>query len=153
MATQVRCPNCGGYKINSKKIRMDPRTGNSIAPKFIKVILYLGLPFLGLFIVVGLLAIISQVFLGGDFSIDIFMFLLGVVGLIFFIASIKALRIYSQTEKLAYILYKFNCILCGYIWDWQMGEKWPEVHVRPDLIAKGEQRIEEERLQRDPRLR
>jgi predicted RNA-binding Zn-ribbon protein involved in translation (DUF1610 family) len=40
--------------------------------------------------------------------------------------------------------YSYSCTLCGYQWSWQLGTPWPSVTVRPDLIAKGEQRLEKE---------
>ena len=39
----------------------------------------------------------------------------------------------------------FNaCYLCGYKWEWQVGTPEPSINVRPDLMAKGEQRLREE---------
>lgn len=40
--------------------------------------------------------------------------------------------------------YTYLCHLCGYQWVWQSDQPWPQVNVRPDLIAKGEQKLEEE---------
>jgi hypothetical protein len=39
-------------------------------------------------------------------------------------------------------VYSYLCDLCGYRWSWRKGaEPWPDGHVRPDLIAKGEQKL------------
>ena len=45
----------------------------------------------------------------------------------------------------------YKCDLCGYAWYWGPGHPLPSVNIRPDLIAKGEQRLreEEERRRRD----
>ena len=44
--------------------------------------------------------------------------------------------------------YYYSCALCGYQWSWQVGTPWPNVQVRPDLITKGEQRLQEEAAER-----
>lgn len=50
-------------------------------------------------------------------------------------------------------LYHYYCYLCGYKWAWETGTPTPQVNVRPDLIAKGEQRLEEERRRREEEYR
>lgn len=42
---------------------------------------------------------------------------------------------------------RYRCNLCGYIWEQKPGEKL-DVTVRPDLIAKGEQKLREEEEKR-----
>jgi len=42
----------------------------------------------------------------------------------------------------------YVCSLCGYRWKWLKDEPSPEVHIRPDLIAKGERRLQEEEATR-----
>ena len=46
---------------------------------------------------------------------------------------------------------EYRCDLCGYQWQWKPGTPYPSIRVRPDLIAKGEQKLreEEERRRRD----
>lgn len=143
MANQVQCPHCGGFKIDSKNFRIDPTTGNSIASGCGKFVLYFMLAVSG-YMMVGLF---------GAFIDQWGLALFGLGGLILFIFIITFLKKNRQAEKRAYTLFKYHCNLCGYNWDWRVGEMLPEVHVRPDLISKGEQRLEEERQQRDPRLR
>jgi hypothetical protein len=43
---------------------------------------------------------------------------------------------------------RFNCRLCGYQWSHLPGEPYPEIHVRPDLIALGQRRLQDEEKQR-----
>jgi transposase-like protein len=45
-------------------------------------------------------------------------------------------------------LYRYLCHLCGYRWTWRTGTPYPPVTVRPDLIAKGEQKLQEEEAAR-----
>jgi hypothetical protein len=44
--------------------------------------------------------------------------------------------------------YDYYCQLCGYRWTWRTGEPQPRINLRPDLIAKGNQRLEEEEKKR-----
>lgn len=41
-------------------------------------------------------------------------------------------------------VYRRTCESCGYEWTWKPGEPQPKVHVRPDLIQRGEQEPEAE---------
>lgn len=41
-------------------------------------------------------------------------------------------------------VYERTCLLCGYEWLWEPGEPQPKVHVRPDLIQLGAQRLAKE---------
>jgi hypothetical protein len=49
--------------------------------------------------------------------------------------------------------YKFQCAICGYNWDWYIGNPLPTVTVQPNLIAKGELRIQEEQEEERKRQR
>jgi hypothetical protein len=50
-------------------------------------------------------------------------------------------------------LHRYTCQLCGYSWDWKERTPLPEVTVRPDLIAKGVRKLEQEEEERRRRLR
>ena len=39
---------------------------------------------------------------------------------------------------------EYACRLCKHIWKWKPGTPYPEIHLRPDLIDKGEKRLKEE---------
>ena len=41
----------------------------------------------------------------------------------------------------------YKCHLCDYAWTWKPGTPSPEIHVRPDLIAKGEKKLRREAAQ------
>jgi len=54
---------------------------------------------------------------------------------------------YRKTDMIK--KYKHECLLDGYRWERREDEPPPEVHVRPDLIAMGEQRLAEERRRQE----
>lgn len=134
--SQVQCPNCGGYKTDAEKIRIDPKTGQ----KF---------DWIGCSQVTWLLVIVSALTTIGFvtnqgilIALALLLAFLGGPALAFWSGTKK-----SQAEKRAYDLYKYYCKLCGYRWEWRKGAPPPKVSVRPDLIQQGEQRLEEERRQ------
>ena len=46
-------------------------------------------------------------------------------------------------------VYSYLCDLCGYHWSWRKDvEPWPQVRVRLDLIARGEQKLQREAAER-----
>ena len=45
-------------------------------------------------------------------------------------------------------IFSYTCELCGYKWSWTSGNSWPTVHVRPNLIASGAQKLEDEEKRR-----
>ena len=54
----------------------------------------------------------------------------------------------ASLEKGRPIVHKYTCQLCGYQWNWQEGTPYPPVMVRPDLIANGVRKLEEEERRR-----
>ncbi len=47
-------------------------------------------------------------------------------------------------KKKKITMYKYECRLCGYKWTWRIDQPPPIAFgVRPDLIAKGEQKLKE----------
>ena len=40
--------------------------------------------------------------------------------------------------------YDFQCVICGYKWNWKEGDPLPQVTVRPDLIHMGEKKLQKE---------
>lgn len=67
------------------------------------------------------------------------------LGIPFFYAVAREAVFLGKRRKLVGQIHKYTCYLCGYEWTWKTGDPLPQVNVRPDLIAKGEQRLEEER--------
>ena len=147
MSTQVQCPNCGGYKTETVKVEdvsvkenvtSDERKKNTISwlkafPVYVAIALVLF--FLG--------GIIKDTDPSGSM-------LCGTFSIVFILIAVFMIP-YSMTRKTKKIrvgqIYSYYCYLCGYKWSWETGTPLPTVNVRPDLIASGEQRLEEEARQ------
>lgn len=134
MANQVQCPSCGGYKSDSTLTLIDPKTGKKVPSTTCG----------------GIILVIAIAFLGGqgiapfipsDFGIPFIVLTLAIV----LFLSYKIATTPTAAEKRATSHYKYHCNICGYKWEWHEGQPRPKVNVRPDLIAQGEQRLEEER--------
>lgn len=146
MSDQVQCPNCGGYKIDGKILRVDPSTGQVI--KYggcflvvITIMLYVGavqclwflLFFLG-----------EKIFSGVEINPAIGLLAIAATFVLPFFVVIPFYIERNAAKKRAYNLYVYHCNLCGYDWQWREGQPRPKVSVQPDLIEKGEQRLQEE---------
>ncbi len=135
MSNQAQCPNCGGYKTNQNVFQIDPTTGKQPSggfSLFLKSIIVL-------FVVFGVLSIVtSEEFLTKALIIAFPIFM--VFALWQGISNGKA-------KQRSYNLYKYQCNLCGYKWEWQHGQPLPKVKVQPDLIAKGEKLLAEKQQQ------
>jgi hypothetical protein len=138
MANQVQCPNCGGFKIDQNIYQIDPSTGKRIASGC-------GTWFLE-FVVSIVLGLIFSALTQNESMIIV------VVPLVFIPLYIWSEIKRSRAKARSYNIYNYECKLCGYKWAWREGTPLPIINIRPDLIAQGEQRLEEERRQRDPRL-
>ena len=144
MTNQIQCPNCGGYKVTSSKTPLQQKVALSESERrTMKILgLIIFLPMLGLSIFVCLAA---SIFVTGlDAGFYTFCTIITVASLAGLLGSLYQRNI----TKVVGHLHHFTCILCGYHWDWQEGQSWPKVHVDPDLIAKGEQRLKEEERRR-----
>ena len=53
-------------------------------------------------------------------------------------------RLFGTTNTPASGTCHFQCLLCEHEWDWEKGAPLPLIHHRPDLQARGEQRLKEE---------
>lgn len=133
MSNQVQCPNCGGYRVRevenvlgSGKWKKAERTRAFIAWMAMAVPV----------IVIGALIVNSS---PEELvpSITCGAILLAVPT--FLVLNKTATRIIGKVHR---------CDLCGYIWRQLFDEPSPPVTIRPDLIAKGEQRLKEEEHQR-----
>jgi len=120
--SQLQCPNCGGYKIST--------TANYVRKKPIPIWgKAIWIIFTQIFAFVGLIQI------GSD------SFSLWTVGILDLISIIYIVTF--KTKKTTG--YQFTCDLCGYKWDWLIGDPWPAVRVQPNLIATGAKRLEQQR--------
>lgn len=134
MANQTQCPNCGGYKTNQDIIQIDPTTGKQ--------------PSGGSFILKGAIILLIG---GGVLSmITSQEFVMKVLIIAFPVLMGYALwqGISSgKAKQRSYNLYKYQCDLCGYKWEWKQGQPLPKINVQPDLIAKGEKNLAERQKQ------
>ena len=128
---QVQCPNCGGYKIDEKAFVRKPKSGQLSFDQIALILLVsFGLGSWWLWKGNTLWGVLSIV--GGLISYTILLALLS-----------NRPSVYHRT-----------CMLCGYKWTWESGQPEPRIRVRPDLIQKGMQKLEEEeREEREERQR
>ena len=148
MSNQVQCPNCGGYKVNvqnktviaTEEKKQYTSFGGQLVAWFA----------IGIFVLWATISAISiSVSIVGEGSGVIIGVSCGVI-LILFLAFVRYRAVKKGTadwhlEKVPSIVkYDYRCEICGYNWTWQSDEPLPEVHVRPELIAKGAQKLKEE---------
>jgi len=140
MSNQVQCPNCGGYKTTSETTPITQKVSLSSSQR--KEQRKTGLTCLSL--LVGFTFIISL--LVGDWGIFTLIAAMVIVG-VPIVLLIESFQRNPMTTKTVGYVYHSTCLICGFHWDWREGQEKPEVHVRPDLIARGEQRLREEAQQ------
>lgn len=130
---QAQCPNCGGYKITYTDItRLVPATSKEKVKRIVRIQV--------------LVVVLCVIYVIGDsmnqllprLSVDWGCLSIAVV--LDFIISVWAFTRKSTKT----VGYRYSCELCGYQWDWYIGTPWPEVTTRPDLIAKGAQRLQQQ---------
>jgi len=128
----AQCPHCGGYRVTVETAHIT-RSGVEFKNVGCNTLFGLGL---GVFILICGGAVISN----GSYLGGCLVLLLGIaiiVGVV--MLHLKILSVATG--------YKYECLLCGKRWILNSGDDQPSVTVRPDLIARGEQRLEEERQQ------
>ena len=137
MSTQVQCPNCGGCRVETVN-KVDNKETNRQHVDVWGSIFVWGL----MFFFVG---IICSSYTAStwepNYTTAIIFTSLGVLAII-----VGWRRMNAERHKLIAHYYHV-CWLCGYRWNRRADEPLPEVSVRPDLIAKGEQRLREEARQ------
>ena len=153
MGDQVQCPNCGGYR--TETIRAEPIYGKLVPftdkekrARWFGWFLFggAGIPLL-LLMSCGLagLNLVGGGGLQGSitlFSLVCFPLFLALIwsGILYFLLF----KLSKGTRPVEATIYHYACWLCGYKWNWHLGTPMPEVRVRPDLIAKGEQHLREQ---------
>lgn len=142
MAEKVQCPNCGGYKTQVHTTVIDRKSG-----KPADQIGCLGWGLITLLIIGAVGYLIS----GGERVLSLASVILGIL-LAIFLHSLTLIRNDAKVRKANRIeKYDYTCDLCGYEWSRRADESLPPVTVRPDLIAKGAQKLEEEEEERKRR--
>lgn len=146
MADQVQCPNCGGYKVRVDDVQSSGQwegTGKAIPLKKTGCLFSFTLILFGLFFVYlslgenpnWVLMAIGAILIGGGLYV-------------FNLLRIARGDYVEQAKK-----YSYHCYLCGYQWTWRTDEPLPKGNIRPDLITKGEQKLEEERKRKEEEYR
>lgn len=137
MDGQVQCPNCGGYRVSTTtfwaggRLRRKPSTFGPYWAWF-QVLAGACMVIVGLVIALAASGDPMPLSLGIMFAaIGAFEIVMGVLGM-----NVKT----SHWNQ--------HCILCDYQWKERPGDPKPVVQVRPDLIQKGAQRLQEEDRQR-----
>jgi hypothetical protein len=137
MSEHVQCPNCGSYKVTTKsKIKgyaykprpMGTRIWMLNVAAFAGLHLLLMVELMYVFRVnLGLAAIVVAVF----------------AALILWEKGVR-----SRLFKRMYLdripvdgIYRHICVLCTHQWVWRTGTQKPEIHVRPELVLKGAERL------------
>jgi len=144
MSTQ--CPNCGGYKVSTTTTSVGENR------EFFSMIMDKRtlIPGIVIGLIVGVVATIrNPLEWAYTFCYPILIPILFAViaGFINGITS-RIKRQPNRFERLP-IVQDHNCALCGYQWRTGTGISSPKVTVRPDLIRRGAERLEEERRRRD----
>lgn len=141
MSTQVQCPNCGGYRVESVN-KVDNKETNRQHVDVWGTLFVWGL----IFLFGGILCpSFTELWTGGwdppNYTTATILTSLGIVGIV-----VGWRRMNAERHSLIAHYYHV-CWLCGYRWNRRADEPLPEVSIRPDLIAKGEERLREEARQ------
>ena len=144
---QVQCPNCGGYRVNEERVHTDPKTNRNVSES----------GGCGDWIRAFVAGVAAFFVIGGCIGGELFgvkttdasygtwvyatLFLSVALGIAALVITRRARR---AALARADTTYNYYCLLCGYRWSWRPGTPLPNVQVRPELIAKGEQKLAEE---------
>lgn len=134
MASQVQCPNCGGYYVETKTEWIDPKSGSGFGCGGLLFWALLGIPPL----ILGTGALIGRIS-GSPMENDGQLICCGLPGGLLLTLSLVSFLKTNKVEK-----YYHACQYCGNRWSRRLGEPLPEVTLRPDLIAAGKQRLQDE---------
>lgn len=157
MSDQVQCPNCGGFRTQTISKNSIHAPGGARAPTLgVKLgrmgcVLFTAIASLYL----TLLMCVEITFgrgLGPASEEIVIPFSVALFGVPLVVALLVGVAMWRRVMPLPMhvqgpvigTMYYYDCYLCGYRWSWRTGTPKPEIHVRPDLIAKGAQRLEEE---------
>lgn len=142
--SQTQCSNCGGFRASLLKKERVFSDYQPYTPKQRRTSIFIGLALT--FLLLGCGTIWCLGVKGPDLVAILATTLMTILLWFFILAGIKA-----GDPKTIGVISSFECNLCGYLWTERPGQPKPVIQVRPDLIAKGEQRLREaeERRRRD----
>jgi hypothetical protein len=148
-----QCPRCGGDDFTEKfestggrffTVTVDPSSAGCMAILF-QVFSLFGIGF----VVLGVVVVTQLAQTAGDESTMILYRILGCAAVIFGVLLTVCCIGWARSALNAGETpgtYKFECRLCYNAWTLKPGDSWPKVHMRPDLIAAGKERLEKERI-------
>lgn len=137
MSEHVQCPNCGSYKVDTRaKIRgyayrprpMGTRLWFLYTVGFVGLNLLLMIELMYVFrLNLGIAAVVTAVF----------------AGLILWSKDVRSRLFKRQILDRIPVdgTYYNKCALCNYQWTWHTGTARPEIHVRPELVLQGADRL------------
>ena len=152
-----RCPKCGGYKFDTKRVNIaagtlsnrgstgqvlnDVETVGSIAGNTI-LASCAGI-FLG-----GIVGVVLSVLGYVMFKVDLgtpsgVALLVGPMFIGMLVANAQDAKAHSRPKN-SVVGTKYSCRICGYEFGHPDGAQWPPIEVRPDLIVKGNKLNEDE---------
>jgi hypothetical protein len=151
MANQVQCPNCGGYKTETRTTLVDRRSNKPllIQPQAAMWMML----FSTILCCAGFQTLIVWNAGPKDQSPWLCLGSMFLASIILFVLPVAKYGLNRTWSEAGYEVYHHRCYLCGYEWSRREDEPLPPVTVRPDLIAKGEQKLEEEREEEERRRR
>jgi hypothetical protein len=149
MTGQVQCPNCGGYKTETHTTLVDKKSGRPliIHPKAAMWMVFSAT----VFCLFGFLTLVLNLVIWkaqSPWLCSGSMFLASIILFVLPMLEYGLKRPWSEAGYEVYQVYHYRCYLCGYEWSRREDEPLPPVTVRPDLIAKGAQKLEEEERER-----
>ena len=120
MANQTQCPHCGGFKADAESVQVDRQTNQE--EKYLIPSLWNSTSIIFFPVLWWLYILLIPVDIWNWFG-------------------------WRKKEKIRMV--KYHCQLCGYKWTWRVDQPVPTAHeIKPDLIAKGEQALQEAELRR-----
>ena len=148
---QIQCPNCGGYRteITGRQPVRAPGTTPTKGVKQIRVGC-LALLF-GPFIIATAYTVVFFIYVALSSGLTEVLLYAAIMFLILAVELAVPLLVWRSYASAPMVgaqigtVYHYYCYICGYKWSWETGIPKPDIRIRPDLIAKGEQRLEEER--------
>jgi hypothetical protein len=162
-ATQVQCPNCGGYEVYTTTTYIDPRTGRAVGTGIglgcVMAILTTVISWVIVLAVVIALAFFTAISLGPHLSptqvqregviMNQIILAAGVI-IPLLLGIMVFMRFQSKNQKAisnGVAKYHSTCALCGKIWDWDAAHPQYATQIRYDLIQQGRKRLAEQQAQ------
>lgn len=142
MSYPIQCPNCGGHKLNTEN-REAIKEAKAMPMSFGKALFNAIGVLISWAILSKLCSLLLTILVKGISWIPCILF--GLLGLVIIFYAIPRA---ANKERRVGTRYHYYCQLCRYRWVWETGMLLPKVTLRPDLIAIGEQKLEEESRKR-----